>query len=307
MIKGVKMDNERDYRAEYEALLKQYEEDKKREQEKPYDFAAEYEKEKAAKQDRFITSAILILFLIPTLLLFGKSFLEPQTIFAITMLFFGLVIFLMNLKKETFFAVTSLIFFTASAVLTFRGNPMMIFIVIPGVFALSLLSTTIRNTKPLIKLLCKMKPLKKSCTEKVTAICINPNQRDRDDLLKEKIEVIPYCNIVVRRRGSGLNYRTSYRIRIVYTLFSPVYELDYYGTKYTLCDNYYGISKTEEGESREILINPENPQEFYDKKRYKKDLWQILKTIPAIALIIMMTIFIGITVFIVSNYHYLLG
>lgn len=301
------MDNERDYRAEYEALLKQYEEDKKREQEKPYDFAAEYEKEKAAKQDRFITSAILILFLIPTLLLFGKSFLEPQTIFAITMLFFGLVIFLMNLKKETFFAVTSLIFFTASAVLTFRGNPMMIFIVIPGVFALSLLSTTIRNTKPLIKLLCKMKPLKKSCTEKVTAICINPNQRDRDDLLKEKIEVIPYCNIVVRRRGSGLNYRTSYRIRIVYTLFSPVYELDYYGTKYTLCDNYYGISKTEEGESREILINPENPQEFYDKKRYKKDLWQILKTIPAIALIIMMTIFIGITVFIVSNYHYLLG
>lgn len=307
MIKGVKMDNERDYRAEYEALLKQYEEDKKREQEKPYDFAAEYEKEKAAKQDRFITSAILILFLIPTLLLFGKSFLEPQTIFAITMLFFGLVIFLMNLKKETFFAVTSLIFFTASAVLTFRGNPMMIFIVIPGVFALSLLSTTIRNTKPLIKLLCKMKPLKKSCTEKVTAICINPNQRDRDDLLKEKIEVIPYCNIVVRRRGSGLNYRTSYRIRIVYTLFSPVYELDYYGTKYTLCDNYYGISKTEEGESREILINPENPQEFYDKKRYKKDLWQILKTIPAIALIIIMAIFIGITVFIVSNYHYLLG
>lgn len=301
------MDNERNYRAEYEALLKQYEEDKKREQEKPYDFAAEYEKEKAAKQDRFITSAILILFLIPTLLLFGKSFLEPQTIFAITMLFFGLVIFLMNLKKETFFAVTSLIFFTVSAVLTFRGNPMMIFIVIPGVFALSLLSTTIRNTKPLIKLLCKMKPLKKSCTEKVTAICINPNQRDRDDLLKEKIEVIPYCNIVVRRRGSGLNYRTSYRIRIVYTLFSPVYELDYYGTKYTLCDNYYGISKTEEGESREILINPENPQEFYDKKRYKKDLWQILKTIPAIALIIMMTIFIGITVFIVSNYHYLLG
>lgn len=301
------MDNERDYRAEYEALLKQYEEDKKREQEKPYDFAAEYEKEKAAKQDSFITSAILILFLIPTLLLFGKSFLEPQTIFAITMLFFGLVIFLMNLKKETFFAVTSLIFFTVSAVLTFRGNPMMIFIVIPGVFALSLLSTTITNSIPLIQLLRKMKPLKKSCTEKVTAICINPNQKDREELLKENIEVIPYCNIVVRRRGSGLNYRTSYRIRIVYTLFSPVYELDYYGTKYTLCDNYYGISKTEEGESREILINPENPQEFYDVKRYRKDLWQILKTIPAIALIIIMAIFIGITVFIVSNYHYLLG
>lgn len=301
------MDNERDYRAEYEALLKQYEEDKKREQEKPYDFAAEYEKEKAAKQDRFITSAILILFLIPTLLLFGKSFLEPQTIFAITMLFFGLVIFLMSLKKEPIFAITSLILFTVSAVLTFRGNPMMIFLVIPGTFALSLLSTTITNSIPLIQLLRKMKPLKKSCTEKVTAICINPNQKDREELLKENIEVIPYCNIVVRRRGSGLNYRTSYRIRIVYTLFSPVYELDYYGTKYTLCDNYYGISKTEEGESREILINPENPQEFYDVKRYRKDLWQILKTIPAIALIIIMAIFIGITVFIVSNYHYLLG
>ena len=296
------MDNERDYRAEYEALLKQYEEDKKREQEKPYDFAAEYEKEKAAKQDSFITSAILILFLIPTLLLFGKSFLEPQTIFAITMLFFGLVIFLMNLKKETFFAVTSLIFFTVSAVLTFRGNPMMIFIVIPGVFALSLLSTTIRNTKPLIKLLCKMKPLKKSCTEKVTAICINPNQRYKDDLIKEKIKVIPRSIAVVKL---GFSFR--YKIKKVSKLFCPVYELDYYGTKYTLCDNYYGISKTEEGESREILINPENPQEFYDVKRYRKDLWQILKTIPAIALIIMMAIFIDITVSIVSDYHNSLG
>lgn len=302
------MDNERDYRAEYEALLKQYEEDKKREQEAPKDFEAEYENEKREKRSKILSSIMLILFfaMIPTLLI-GKLALDPLTLLGIAFLFFGLIIFTVTLFNEPILAVSSLILFTASAVLTFRGNPMMIFIVIPGVFALSLLSTTIRNTKPLIKLLCKMKPLKKSCTEKVTAICINPNQRDRDDLLKEKIEVIPYCNIVVRRKGSGLNYRTSYRTRIVYTLFSPIYELDYYGTKYTLCDNYYGISKTEEGESREIRINPENPQEFYDVKRYRKDLWQILKTIPAIALIIMMTIFIGITVFIVSNYHYLLG
>ncbi len=301
------MKEERDFRAEYEALLKQYEEDKKREQEKPYDFAAEYEKEKAAKQDRFISSAILILFLISTLLLFGKSFLEPQTIFAIGMLFFGLIIFLMNLKKEPFFAVTSLILFTVSAIGTFRGNPTMVFLAIPGTFALSLLSTTITNSIPLIRLLRKMKPLKKSCTEKVTAICINPNQRDRDDLLKEKIEVIPYCNIVVRRRGSGLNSKTSYRTRIVHTLFSPIYELDYYGTKYTLCDNYYGIIGTEEGESREILINPENPQEFYDFNRYRSDVWEIIKTIPLIAAILMMTVFIAVTVFIISNYHFLMG
>lgn len=302
------MDNKRDFRAEYEALLKQYEEDKKREQEAPKDLEAEYENEKREKRSKILSSIMLIMFfvMIPVLLI-GKLVFEPLTLFGIAFLFFGLIIFTMNLFKEPIFAVSSLILFMVSAITTFCGNPMMIFIVIPGVFALSLLSTTIRNTKPLIKLLCKMKPLKKSCTEKVTAICINPNQRDRDDLLKEKIEVIPYCNIVVRRKGSGLNYRTSYRIRIVYTLFSPVYELDYYGTKYTLCDNYYGISKTEEGESREILINPENPQEFYDVKRYRKDLWQILKTIPAIALIIMMAIFIGITVFIVSNYHYLLG
>lgn len=297
------MGEERDYRAEYEALLKQYEEDKKQEQEAPYDFAAEYEKEKAAKQDRFISSAILILFLIPTFLLFGKSFLEPQTIFAIGMLFFGLVIFLMNLKKEPIFAVTALIFFTVSAVLTFRGNPMMVFLVIPGTFALSLLSTTITNSIPLIQLLCKMKPLKKSCTEKVTAICINPNQKDREELLKENIEVIPRLVLVKTRTVKGTKIGTT----PLYVLFSPVYELDYYGTKYTLCDNYYSITKTEEGESREILINPENPQEFYDKKRYKKDVWQILKTIPIIATIIIMAIFIGITVFIISNYHILLG
>ena len=302
------MDNKRDFRAEYEALLKQYEEDKKREQEAPKDLEAEYENEKREKRSKILSSIMLIMFfaMIPVLLI-GKLVFEPLTLFGIAFLFFGLIIFTMNLFKEPIFAVSSLILFMVSAITTFCGNPMMMFAVIPGVFACSLLSTTIRNTKPLIKLLRKMKSLKQVCTEKATAICINSNQRDRDELLKEKIEVIPYCNIVVRRKGSGLNYSTSYRTRIVYTLFSPIYELDYYGTKYTLCDNYYGITGTEEGESREIFINPENPQEFYDVKRYKKDLWQILKTIPAIALIIMMTIFIGITVFIFSNYHDLLG
>ena len=303
------MDNERDYRAEYEALLKQYKEDKKREQEAPKDFEAEYENEKREKRSKILSSIVWILFfaMIPTLLI-GNLVLDPVTLFGIAFLFFGLIIFTMTLFNEPILAVSSLILFMVSAITAFFcGTPVMMFIAIPGVLAFSLLSTTIINTKPLIKLLCKMKPLKKSCTEKVTAICINPNQRDRDDLLKEKIKVIPYCNMVVRRRGSGLNTKTSYRTEFVYTLFSPIYELDYYGTKYTLCDNYYGISKTEEGESREILINPENPQEFYDVKRYRKDLWQILKTIPAIALIIMMTIFIGNTVDIVSNYHFLLG
>ena len=184
---------------------------------------------------------------------------------------------------------------------------MMLFSVIPGTIALSLLSSTITNSIPLIRLLRKIKHLKKVCTEKATAICINPNERNRHDLIKENIEVIPRRILLVKRKGSGLNTKTSYRTEFVYTLFSPVYELDYYGTKYTLCDNYYGISKTEEGESREILINPENPQEFYDVKRYRKDLWQILKTIPAIALIIMMAIFIDITVSIVSDYHNSLG
>lgn len=301
------MKKERDFRAEYEALLKQYEEEKRLEQEAPYDFAAEYEKEKAAKHDRFISSAILILFLIPTLLLFGKSFLEPQTIFAIGMLFFGLIIFLMNLKKEPFFAVTSLILFTASAIVTFRGNPMTVFLVIPGTFALSLLSTTITNSIPLIRLLRRIKPLKKSCTEKATAICINPNERNRYDLIEENIEVIPRCNLVVKRRGSGLNFKASYTTRIVYTLFCPIYELDYYGTKYTLCDNYYGITQTEEGESREILINPENPQEFYDFKRYRSDVWEIIKTIPLIAAILMMTVFTVAAVFIISNRNFLMG
>ena len=142
-----------------------------------------------------------------------------------------------------------------------------------------------------------MKPLKKSCTEKVTAICINPNQRDRDDLLKENIEVIPRCILVKRRTRKGTRTKTT----PLYVLFSPVYELDYYGTKYTLCDNYYGITKTEEGESREILINPENPQEFYDKNRYKKDVGQILKTIPIINLLIMMPVFIATTAAIIFS------
>lgn len=296
------MGKERNFRAEYEALLKQYEEDKKRKQEKPYDFAAEYEKEKMEKYNNITSSIVLILFFLTLgLLIIGKSFLGPHTIFGILILFFGLTYFIIGITKDPFFAITMLILFSCSSIMVFRGNITMMLPIFPGTMALCSLSTTIRNTKPLIKLLRKMKSLKQVCTEKATAICINSNQRDRDELLKEKIEVIPYCNIVVRRRGSGLNTKTSYRTEFVYTLFSPVYELDYYGTKYTLCDNYYGITKTEEGESREILINPENPQEFYDKKRYKKDVRQILKTIPIIDLLIMMPVFIATTAAIILS------
>lgn len=307
MIKGVKMDNERDYRAEYEALLKQYEEEKRQEQEEPYDFAAEYEKEKIEKHNELVSNVVLILFFaLIGFSLLGKFLFEPLTLFGIVFIFIGFIISAISFKKEPIFAVTSLILFIVSAIATFCGNPMMLFAVIPGTIALSLLSSTITNSIPLIRLLRKIKPLKKSCTEKATAICINPNERNRHDLIKENIEVIPRRILLVRRRGSGLNSKTSYYTRIIAMLFCPIYELDYYGTKYTLCDNYYGITGTEEGESREILINPENPQEFYDEKRYKSDVRQILKTIPLIAAILMMAIFIGVAVFI-SNYDILLG
>ena len=292
------MDNERDYRAEYEALLKQYEEDKKQEQEEPYDFAAEYEKEKMEKYNNITSSIVLILFFLTLgLLIIGKSFFGPHTIFGILILFFGLTYFIIGITKDPFFAITMLILFSCSSIMVFRGNITMMLPIFPGTMALCSLSATIKNTKPLIQLLRKMKPLKKSCTEKVTAICINPNQRDRDDLLKENIEVIPRCILVKRRTRKGTRTKTT----PLYVLFSPVYELDYYGTKYTLCDNYYGITKTEEGESREILINPENPQEFYDKKRYKSDVRQILKTIPIIDLLIMMPVFIATTAAIILS------
>ena len=47
------------------------------------------------------------------------------------------------------------------------------------------------------------------------------------------------------------------------TLYCPVYEFYYNGTTYRVCDEYYsGFESTYEGESYQLKINPNNPNQF---------------------------------------------
>ncbi len=47
------------------------------------------------------------------------------------------------------------------------------------------------------------------------------------------------------------------------TLYCPVYEFYYNGTKYMVCDDYYSdFESSYEGESYQLKINPDNPNQF---------------------------------------------
>ena len=282
------MENKRDFRAEYEALLKQYEEDKKHEEETG-EWAKEYEafRKKQEKRDKIIALTTLIPILVMIVLfLCGKITFGVETIFAMGAILFGLSFCAVTIDKDPLYALIGYIIFMVSSIPIMFGNPIPITFDLFTIILLEIVLEVIRNTNSLIQLLRKMSPLKKVCTEKTTAICIKPNERYKDDLIKEKIKVIPRSIAVVKTGFNILGFSFRYKIKKVSKLFCPVYELDYYGTKYTLYDNYYSITPTMEGESREILINPENPEEFYDIERYKSDVWQILKTIPIVSFII---------------------
>lgn len=287
--------NAEDYAKELE-LIKQQAQRIEREENTP-------EGQKRIKRGNIIMIITLILFILMIItFFFGGMFFDDKSVAGIIFIFLGIVVLLLGFYQNRVSAVTYSFLLAASGIAIIRGNGIEVFLLFPSIFVLGMLFESIKNSKPLIRLLRKMKPLKQVCTEKVTAVCINANKKSAPVLIKENIDVIPRYVVVTKRRRN----KTSIGTEEIYYYFCPIYELNYYGTKYTLCDNYYGITKTEEGESREILINPENPQEFYDEKRYKSDVRQILKTIPVLALIIMMTIFIGVAVFI-SNYDILLG
>lgn len=293
------MDNKRDFRAEYEALLKQYEEDKKHEEETG-EWAKEYEafRKKREKRDKIIALTTLIPILVMIVLfLCRKITFGAETIFAMGAILFGLSFCAVNIDKDPLYALIGYISFMVSSIPIMFGNPLPICIDLFLILLLYLILEFIRNTNTLIQLLRKMKPLKQACTEKVTAICVKPNERDRCDLIKENINVIPRRVHAQKRRIYEFGLKQNYRQKKGNMLFCPVYELDYYGTKHILYDNYYSITPIMEGESREIFINPENPEEFYDIERYKSDAWQILNTIPIFSLIAVMTFFI---IFIVS-------
>ncbi len=326
------MKEERNYRAEYEALLKQYEEDKKREEElnrlstdidvddleklpkhlKREDWnkaerevQMKYLTEREKKLNSIIVSIATVLILLTGIFIFISDLFNKTAADIIFIVLGVLLVFsilaLCYLKKPVNTIVVS-IPLIISGIAVIAKNAIVFFISAPSICIAAILSTTIEKIIPLVRLLRKMKPLKQVCTEKVTAACVDANKKDIYTLQEENIEVIPRYVLVKRRVDRA--YQT--KSEKIYHLFSPVYELDYNGTKYILCDNYYGIIGTEEGESREILINPKNPQEFYDEKRYKSDAKEIFKTTSIVYMIILLAFLISLTVFLVTNYDLLL-
>ena len=69
-------------------------------------------------------------------------------------------------------------------------------------------------------------------------------------------------------------------------LYCPVYVGDFRGETVTFCNEHYCNKKyVKEGEKREIYVNPENPQEFYEPKE-EKDLVIFLYVLGSACVII---------------------
>lgn len=303
------MKKERDFRAEYELLRKQYEESKRLEEENAKgnysgsdaeEFAkfaealAEKDWKKRIPEDKIglynILSRILVVSFVSMIIFefIASIFLGPVIVWGSAAIFFGVIIFSISFVKEPAFAIVTSVLLIAAGIAIFKKNLLALCFIIISIFIINFVISTIKGIVIFIRLLRWIKTMKKVCTEKAAATCINTNQKIFPDLEKENIELIPRYTREVKSEGSGVYYL----LKNVYRLCSPIYELDYYGAKYTLCDNYYGITKVIEGESREIFINPENPQEFYDVKRYKSEAWKIFNTTNILPIIIEVAIII---------------
>lgn len=54
------------------------------------------------------------------------------------------------------------------------------------------------------------------------------------------------------------------------TLYCPVYSMYYKGRDWEICDGHFDRHKTKKGELHRLLVNPENPEDFYDPEREKR-------------------------------------
>lgn len=52
-------------------------------------------------------------------------------------------------------------------------------------------------------------------------------------------------------------------------LYCPVYEIEYRGKKWQLCDGHFDRQTTEKGQAADIFINPEDALDFYDPTRIR--------------------------------------
>ena len=68
--------------------------------------------------------------------------------------------------------------------------------------------------------------------------------------------------------------------------YCPIYEIYFRDEMIQICNNVYtNMNHIEVGETREVYVNPENPQEFYEPKE-EKDLVIFLYVLGSACVII---------------------
>lgn len=116
----------------------------------------------------------------------------------------------------------------------------------------------------------------KECTERVIAHCVR---------ITNEADVVERVVSVGNNEGS-LNF----------DIKAPVFEILYNGQAIELEPHVYSnVCDTQVGEAREILIDPKNPQNYYDPKE-RMDDFTLVKIIPALGFIVFGIMFLCIPV-----------
>ena len=115
----------------------------------------------------------------------------------------------------------------------------------------------------------------RECTERVTAHCVR---------------ITNEADVVERAVSIGNEGNLNFGIK------APVFEILYNGQAIELKPHVYSnVCDTQVGEAREILIDPKNPQNYYDSKERRAN-FTLVTVIPALGLIVFGIMFLCIPV-----------
>ena len=115
----------------------------------------------------------------------------------------------------------------------------------------------------------------RECTERVIAHCVR---------------ITNEADVVERVVSIGNEGNLNFGIK------APVFEILYNGQTIELDPHVYAnICDTQVGEAREILIDPKNPQNYYDPKERRAN-FTLVKVIPALGLIVFGIMFLCIPI-----------
>ena len=274
------------------------------------------EEERKLRTDRIINRILIVIFAMMILSGIVASIFKTPLLFGIFFALLGVLIVIISITGETKkksnigihyvriksrdiisrcgFAVIG-IAFVAGVICALTGHENFIGYLILAAFAVFILAMTATGIMPYFYMLRHTKQLKKVCTEPAEGICSKCHKKDKIDLINERIEIMPCYVIPKKRKGASRAGYPRY-------FCCPVYEAEFSGQILTLCDGRYNnFDIPAEGERRELLINPDNTQEFYDIRRYKKELSAAL--LHAVVNLLMLVPFVMIFVFIMIIIH----